>query len=264
MKKSVIASLAAVAFAAPAIAADMPVKAVRLAPAAVYNWTGFYVGGNIGYGFGKGDTDVGFVPAAFDATPFSVRTDPKGFVGGAQAGYNWQNSALVLGVEADISYANLRGDGVSAPVIAQSNGLPIVDSFHQAHQETNWLGTARLRLGGTPVDRLLVYATGGLAFGDVKSSAVTSFGGGAVVYAGSASDTKVGWTIGGGIEWALMGNWTAKAEYLYYDLGSQTVTAIPQPLFPQNFHVISTFETKANIARFGINYKFGNPIIADR
>jgi outer membrane immunogenic protein len=264
MKKFVIASLVAVAFAAPAIAADMPVKAARLAPAAVYNWTGFYVGGNVGYGFGEGNTDVRFVPAAFDATPFSVRTNPKGFVGGAQIGSNWQYSALVLGAEADISYANLRGDGLSAPVIRQTNGLPIIDSFHQAHQETNWLGTARLRLGVTPVDRLLVYATGGLAFGDVKSSAVTSFTGAFVVYSGSASDMQVGWTIGGGLEWALMGNWTVKAEYLYYDLGHQTVTAMPQPIFPQNFHVISTFETKANIVRFGINYKFGNPIIANR
>ena len=117
--------------------------------------------------------------------------------------------------------------------------------------------TQQSRLRATPVERLLVYATGGLAFGHVKSSAVTSFPVPFnVQYTGSADETKTGWTVGGGIEWALVGNWTVKAEYLYYDLGDHTVTALPQPIFPQNFNVLSTFETKGNIVRGGINYKF--------
>ena len=257
-----ITAISTVAFTQIATAADLPVKASVYKGSAVlpFSWTGFYVGGNAGYGFGDGNVDVGFVPGAFDASPFSVKTDPKGFIGGAQLGYNRQLSALVFGIEADISYANISGDGTPTPIFAKSTGLPIANSSQQLHQELNWFGTARVRLGGTPIDRLLVYATGGLAFGPVKSSAVTSFAN-VVVYTGSADETKTGWTVGGGAEWALAGNWTVKAEYLYYDLGNRTVRALPQPGFPQNFNVISTFETKGSIVRFGINYKFGSPVI---
>jgi outer membrane immunogenic protein len=98
-----IATVSTIALTQIASAADLPRKAPRYAPPPpppVFSWTGFYIGGNAGYGWGGGNVDVGFVPALFDASPFSVRTDPKGFIGGAQAGYNWQYSALVLGIEA--------------------------------------------------------------------------------------------------------------------------------------------------------------------
>jgi outer membrane immunogenic protein len=248
-----------------ASAADLGVKApVYKAPVAapVYSWTGFYIGAHAGYGFGTDDVSVNFLPSAtaFGIAPVSTSTNPRGFIGGGQAGYNWQTGIWVLGGEVDFSYANFNGNATSAPLFFFPPPGFVVGSFHQVNENTDWFGTARLRFGVTPIDRLLVYATGGLAFGDTRYSSLTVLPHSGPTISGSDSATRTGWTVGGGVEWAFVNNWSAKAEYLYYDLGNHTLISSvgANPGFP----VQDGFQTKGQIVRVGLNYHFGGPIVA--
>jgi outer membrane immunogenic protein len=158
---------------------------------------------------------------------------------------------MVLGVEADIDFGSIKGDPLVRPIMA-SPGVPIANSFYQAHEQINWFGTARGRIGFTPANQWLVYATGGLAFARVDYSALTSFP--AVQYAGSESATKLGWTLGAGTEFAIGNDWSAKVEYLYYDLGSKTLNAT-SPLATQ-YTIQTDFTTRGNLVRVGLNKKF--------
>ena len=194
MKKLLLASVGLIAFGiASASAADiqrrqvMPARApVYVTP--VYNWTGFYVGINGGGGWGKSDWSNAFGTA-----------DAKlsgGLVGGT-IGYNYQIGQAVLGVEGDIDWSNIQG--------STSNGIC---GGTTCHTRNSWLSTARGRIGYA-ADRFMPYVTGGAAFGDIKADA--GFG--------SETKTRTGWTVGGGLEAAIAGPWTAKIEYLYVDLG---------------------------------------------
>ena len=126
--------------------------------------------------------------------------------------------------------------------------------YSTASENVQNLGTLRLR-AGVAVDRALIYATGGLAYGDVRYSSATQYNGPVAEYVGSASAWKVGWTLGGGVEYALTNNWTIKAEYLYYRLGDQSYAAQPVEANPPNI-VGHTFSTNGDIVRVGVNYKF--------
>jgi outer membrane immunogenic protein len=252
-----------------AFAADLPMrtKAPPMAPIPVYSWTGFYVGGNVGYAWGNGDTFVNPLPSAatfVNLLPQTLSPDPKGVIGGVQAGYNWQSGQFVLGVEADIQGADVKGDARQSPII-QNNGTPFPGAgFLNVHERLNWFGTARLRAGYTPVDRLLLYVTGGVAFGDVDYSAQTDFRPvGTEQYPAAFSRTKVGWTAGAGAEWAFAQNWSAKAEYLFMDLGNESTIANPIPPLPP-FQVGYSWKTQDHIVRLGVNYKFGpgGPVVA--
>lgn len=259
MKKLATAIALATLIATPALAADMgrkmPVKAPPPAPAPAYSWTGWYVGLNGGYGWSKQTDQITAVTDPFfilRAVPTSVSIRANGFIGGAQAGYNWQISPTWLaGLEADFSGANISG----------SNTLVGTGPFPRtmtAAERLEWLGTVRGRLGLLPADRLLLYVTGGLAYGETKLS--TSVGrailgcAGNNCEAGSVSDTKTGWTIGGGVEWAFALNWSLRAEYLYVDLGSLSHNMI-DPNFPGEIFNAS-IPVKVNIVRAGLNYKF--------
>jgi outer membrane immunogenic protein len=251
MKKLLVAGIAAAAFCgAPAIAADMPVKAPPAAP--MFNWTGWYVGGHAGYGWGRDNVLVSPEPQpAFGLVPFTTHNDPKGFIGGGQIGVNRQLGALVFGVEADFSGTDITGNVIDpTPVLLGGPG-----SFQQVHEKMNWFGTLRGRVGFAPSDNLLIYATGGLAVGHHTYSSLTFFPG--TQYTGVGNATNSGWTIGGGAEWALPGNWSAKLEYLHYDLADHTITALPSPI-GGIFHVDNKFDNTGNIARVGLNYKFSS------
>jgi outer membrane immunogenic protein len=251
-----------------ASAADMAVKASPMvAPVAVYNWTGFYIGGNVGYGWGNGDTFFNPLPSGVtfvNLLPQTLSPDPKGVLGGAQAGYNWQVGRFVLGVEADIQGADISGTATQSPII-QNNATPFPGAgFLSTHEKLEWFGTARLRAGYTPVDRLLLYVTGGVAYGDVNYSAQTDFRPvGTVQYPAAFTKTKVGWTAGGGAEWAFAQNWSAKVEYLYMDLGNESTVANPVPANPP-FQVGYNWKTQEQLVRVGVNYKFGwgGPVVA--
>ena len=219
-----VAALATVTMMGAANAADiarrqaMPMNA----PAyyAPYNWTGFYVGINGGGGWGRSEwTNAGGSTGGFDVS--------GGLVGGT-IGYNWQLGRWVFGLEGDIDWSDIRG--------STSSGICVGTS---CETRNDWLGTGRIRIGYA-FDRFLPYVTGGVAFGDVKAS-VAGFG--------SSNDTNAGWTLGGGVEAAIAGPWTAKVEYLYVDLGNNNCSGGSCALSTNvDFHT--------NIVRGGINYRF--------
>ena len=252
-----IAAIGAIGLVSSANAADMPARGpVYKAPvvATAYNWTGFYIGGNAGYGWSDQTdsiaaiTDPAFILGLQAAT--SVPVNAKGFIGGAQFGYNWQLSpSWLLGLEADFSGSDLTG----------TNAVPGTDTSRimTAQEKLDWLGTVRGRFGILPTDRILTYLTGGLAYGHAMlSTALSRTIGctGNICPAGSVSDTKVGWTVGGGAEWAFASNWSVRAEYLYVDLGSISHN-MTDPNFPLEIYNAS-IPLRENIVRGGLNYKF--------
>ena len=256
-----IAGGAILALPLAAQAADLraPSYKAPLYSAPVYSsWTGFYGGINGGYAFGSSSdvslasTSSGFDPAfTAGAVPSSISLKSNGFMVGGQLGYNWQFwSSWVVGVEADIQYASIKKDAS-----VDITGVPgFAASTTTVEHKMDWFGTARLRAGYVVWEPLLIYATGGLAVGHVKDTAEIAFPSIVQDYTGSATATKIGWTAGAGIEWAFLGRWTAKAEYLYYDLGKNTVD-LAVVTGPANT-ASATFPAKGSIARAGVNYRF--------
>ncbi len=257
----------------PAFAADMAVRYAKAPPPIVspaYNWSGFYVGVHAGYTFGDDDSVITTGQAAGNianvvggARPGQVRLDRDGFIGGGQIGYNWQFSpSWVFGFEADISYVDNRDNLVvgtlSLPAAVPPNA-PLNNTFRSRME---YFGTVRGRLGYA-WDRTMVYVTGGLAYAEVQNSA-TFFGpAGQVQFDGGRRRTETGYTVGGGIEHAISPNWSVKAEYLYYDLGSNTVNVAFVPGGGGGGTGYDTrFANDGHIVRAGLNYKFGGPMLA--
>lgn len=248
----IVAAASLVAFTQIATAADMPVKApVYTAPVpAQPDWTGFYAGINGGYSVAANrSTYTVFVnPVIGFDNAESYKVSPAGMLGGLQLGYNWQTGSLVFGVEGDIQGTGQKNTVCVVTCSAAFGFLGTVE------QKLPWFATVRGRAGVT-VGRSLFYVTGGAAFGEVKTS-VTEVNGPAVTV--SESKTKSGWTVGGGIETGLTGNWTAKFEYLYVDLGSQTLSSV-DAAGPPSF-IVATADMRDHIVRAGLNYRFGGPI----
>jgi outer membrane immunogenic protein len=225
MKKLLLAGvgMGALALAVPsAQAADIirhrPPAPVVVAPP--YNWTGFYVGINGGGGFGHSGINNTFGSTGLDVS--------GGLVGGT-LGYNYQASNnFLFGIEGDGGWSGIEGSisGAACPT-------------GSCNVSTNWLATVRGRVGYA-YDRFLPYVTGGVAFGDVNLTPAGLTG---------TTDTRTGWTVGGGIEAAISGPWTAKLEYLYVDLGDASCSAA-------NCGVATTTSFNSNIVRVGINYRF--------
>lgn len=271
MKKLLSGTLVAFGLTIPgmAIAADLGAPPVYKAPPAiapVYSWTGFYIGANAGYGWNQNDgsafcvNPVGaFNGPGCDSIPGS-QIDSKGFIGGGQIGYNWQVSPnWLLGLEADFQGSDIKGSlNFPGPIPIIPSGA--IAGTYAASEDIDWFGTVRARAGLT-FDRVLVYGTGGLAYGKVDVSQALVFP--AESYSSSASVTKTGWTAGGGIEWAFANNWSARLEYLYYDLGTVTSSATGAPT-NTGFLVGKDFDVRGSIARAAINYKFdwGAPVVS--
>lgn len=266
------AIIATLGFVASANAADMPARApVYKAPiVAPYNWTGWYFGANAGGDWGRSDiseTDITpllvNIPAA--QRQFSLRH--SGVLGGLQGGYNWQLAPnWVAGVEADIAFSSDRGSTTSGFLF----GGAFPGNF-MADTHTDWLGTVRGRIGFLPVDRLLVYGTGGFAFGHVKANGSINNNFGAplllgavpvctnnsVCYLGSESKTATGWTLGGGLEYAVWDKVTVKLEYIYVNLGAQTITLQPSSTTTGGGAATFAFgDNVYNIVRAGVNLRF--------
>jgi outer membrane immunogenic protein len=276
--------------ALPAMAADLtaPVyKAPAFVPAPT--WTGFYVGGIVGGEFDNNSVGVvttnTFVnnsgalsalgkttgPASAIASTANIGTGSSSFIGGFEAGYNWQFAPTwVLGIEADIEGLSNSGGAFSVTQTAPRTGFPgdTFTSTLSASQRLDWLGTVRGRLGYLVTPTWLIYGTGGLAYGDATSSAsitggeTPNTGTANVAGAGSVSSMRFGWTAGVGAEYMFLPNWTVKAEWLHYDLGSAsysngTLTGVLTS-GAVNFTDVSSSTAKfsGDIARFGINYKF--------
>ncbi|MGH6683604.1 MAG: outer membrane protein [Pseudolabrys sp.] len=228
MRRLGFALLASTAFVGVAAAADLPRAApVYKAPAMIvappYNWTGFYVGGNIGYGWGSQD-------ASLDGFGSLGGANVDGIIGGGQIGYNWQMNQLVLGLETDFQGSDQKGDGGVAGTATYTNKL-------------DWFGTLRGRVGYA-FDRWLPYVTGGWAYGHGNLSGTS----GGVGFSGS--NDYSGWTLGGGLEYAFLNNWSAKLEYLYIDFGDgPSATVVPGTN-------VSAGKLTDNVVRLGVNYKF--------
>jgi outer membrane immunogenic protein len=287
--------LAGIAFAAltagSAIAADLPVKGPVFKappPVAVFSWTGFYVGANAGYSWGDWKPSSNF--PVFDGTttffppnsgfvdtwdcnsfgPFCAnKANVRGALGGAQAGYNWQFDKWVFGVEGDIqATAQKRVEdgtiiytGISTPTCASAGPTPCLVTVSN-RWELPWLATLRGRLGFAS-DQWLFYATGGLAVGEARSSFTFTENQFAIVaLTVPGSVVKAGWTLGAGVEAALGKNWSVKAEYLFIDLGSHTVSAANPTGFGP-LVVNQRFNIHDNIVRVGVNYLFkAGPVYA--
>ena len=213
------AALLATPFAAEA--ADMKVPVYKGVPRSVisyYNWSGLYAGLNVGYGTGTSDWDV---PA--------VSLSPKGMTYGATFGYNWQAGSFVYGIESDYNLSNVKGS------LANCGG--VVGSTCET--SNTWHATFRGRLGYA-FDRFLPYVTGGGAYGNIKASRT--------LLNQTAEESKFGYAFGAGLEYAFLGNWTAKIEYLYIDLGSFD----PPFVAPMT----NSVSFKESTVRLGVNYKF--------
>jgi outer membrane immunogenic protein len=270
-----------------AFAADMAVKAPPPpSPVQSYSWTGFYVGGNAGYGWH--DPTVSFTPndVSTVATTCVLFGPPNcispasfnigGALGGLQAGYNWQvNKNWLLGLETDFDFSNIKGTGISNFLLA---GNP---SNFQVSENIKWFGTVRGRVGFLPWSNLLLYGTGGFAYGRVEAPAsINSLAGGegdlpfsyfcvgpggagaTSCFIGNSSRTAAGYAVGGGGEYMLWNNISVKAEYLYVDLGhGNTTNIVAQATLGPPFQNPASFTASYsrvdfNVIRAGLNWKF--------
>jgi len=258
-----------------ASAADMAVKA-RPAPlpVPVFSWTGCYIGVNGGGIWSEGNRHVRptgqfLVDPTFATRPDLLayvtqdyRVDKSGGTAGGQIGCNFQSGAWVVGVEGDAAWTGINDSlSVTYPATPFFNGIGLLPRTVTITHQLDGLGTIRGRLGYA-FDRLLVYGTGGLAIGRVRSSYLQNFftvAAGLTDF-GSASETRLGWTVGAGLEYAFSANWSAKAEYLYVDLGSFSYNA-PASDDPRYLWT-TTVTTREHIGRVGINYRFNGPVVA--
>lgn len=262
--QKIFSVFALLALSGSAFAADMATRAPPPPPPAAFSWTGIYIGGNLGYSLGRSDTNNIFSDGILGVvTPNSNSANLTGAIGGIEAGFNWQpNVPWVLGLEADWQYSGEKG-GLSN---SSSYTIPIIGTAGTVamsyDSKIQWLGTVRERIGYAwgPV---LVYGTGGLAYGQVKIDGTTTdsgfsipFGSYAVSAPISASRFNTGWTVGGGIEGAFASNLSWKVEYLYVDLGSLLFFGVGP--FPFNPGAVVTVQAKFtdNIVRAGLNLQF--------
>jgi outer membrane immunogenic protein len=296
MKKLAICIVAVTGLiATPALAADLAVKAPPPAPAPVYSWNGWYAGLNVGGTWSNSDISVSSsnlqfcsesqgcgggletaLASAQGATNvFSGKN--SGIIAGVQLGYNWQVNSWVAGFEADIQGIGTHNNGresSNATVGLSGDPSASVTTNLTVTKQIDYFGTVRGRLGWLVNPTLLVYGTGGLAYGGLKSSTSVSqtlngdFTGVALFPStnSSISETRAGWTAGGGLEWMFIPQWSVKAEYLYYDLGNVTYSGqlvdafttpnqSPAPAFFTN-NVQTTTRFNGNIVRLGLNYHF--------
>ncbi len=257
MKKLASAIAAVALIGTPAFAADMarkmPVKAPPPVPAPVYSWTGWYVGGNVGYSWGKSNNTWNvFAPNLGTPTcglslcvTGNDSNHLNGAIGGIEIGYNWQVANYLFGVETDIQLSGQKGsqtfNGSTGPIpLTTVAAVPMTAAYTE---KLPWFGTLRGRIGVVS-DRALFYATGGLAYGAVKMNGSATISGtntpgppptcsatSICPLANWSNDaTSVGFTVGGGVEGVLAYNWTWKIEYLHIDLGNVTTTFATSPV----------------------------------
>lgn len=243
-----LAAAGTIALSSAAYAADLgmprPYNPPLISPPPAYSWTGFYVGANGGFGGNqfKYPFFVGAIPGlGLGATTGTSTLDSSGLFGGGQIGYNWQFAPTwVVGIEADFDGADIEGRAAtSANTFSGSVGSRL-----------NWFGTVRGRVGFLVTPATLLYATGGWAYGHTTSSAnAAAFGLSALA---STGDNQNGWTAGGGIEYAVYPGLSVKTEYLYLDLGTNTITNGALGGIPFSLSEKTTVHT----VKLGINYKF--------
>lgn len=263
---AVVAAVAALGLGS-ATAADLPMKAPAPVLAPVYNWSGFYVGFNVGAALDPAhvQTSTIFTPTGF----FAVSSPPvvaaagdqtfrtPGFTGGIQFGYNWQMANTVFGIETDFNYMGLKGSTTNSAIYPCC--APESFTINQS-VKTDWLFTLRPRLGWA-MNNWLLYITGGLAVTQIKADYLFTDTFPAVESA-SINKIRAGWTVGGGVEFGAAGPWSVKAEYLHVDFGSTSTTSTNllltsfTPPFPHPSNVFThSVHLSDDIVRVGLNYR---------
>jgi len=275
MKRLFLGSVALVALGLgtpAAFAADMRVAPAPAPLPAYTNWTGCYVGASAGTSSGRsdgytnngGNTLLGSPGAIeFAGAQQSSNFNLSGFIGGGTLGCNWQAGAWVFGIEGDGSATNKSGQAFgTGAIVGTSAGLPVISNpASQYEMQERWLVTARGKLGLTNFwwfgDKTLLYVTGGAAWAKIDSSLTVI--GAQIPNAMFQSDRRTGWTIGGGLEYALGYGWSAKSEFLYVDFGNWTTftgCAGVAPGCPSGGPTSLNTNLKDYIWRAGLNYKF--------
>jgi outer membrane immunogenic protein len=246
--KQVFAIVSALLLAASAAqAADMALPPPLVPPPPPF--TGWYVGANLGWGWTHGGNGESCInsntgTSAGCAIVPDTGLNASGFLGGGQIGYNWQANSFVFGVEADIQGADIH----------KSNLITTPGFTYTTSEKLDWFGTVRPRLGVLATQTFLFYVTGGLIYGEVKTSQNLFFPGSGLGWLASTSTTRTGGTVGGGIEWMFAPGWSAKVEGLWYNLGNVTTAA--HNAVQTNFTDFKTFDLEGAMVRGGINYHF--------
>jgi outer membrane immunogenic protein len=244
MRKVILTAILLTVGTGATLAADLGRRAPEYVPAprAIYNWTGFYIGANVGGGWATTKSDF----AAGGANFATANNSLSGVIGGGQLGYNWQSGPAVFGVETDFQGSSLKGS-LSAPTCPVPTCATATSASY--NQKLPWFGTVRGRLGYAQ-DGWMAFVTGGYAYTRLTTDATATAG--ATTVSVSNSEFRSGWTLGGGMEVMLNRNWSAKVEYLYMDFGRRdvtwTFTGLPT--------LTDSIRLNENVVRAGVNYKF--------
>jgi outer membrane immunogenic protein len=246
---AMLAAVAAVGVASVASAADLPTKAPAYAPPVAYNWTGFYVGGQVGGGWASSTTtDVG-ATASFPAGFVDSAISYSGVLGGFYGGFNYQINQFVIGIDGDYSWADLTGSG--------SDTSPINGGHTNHSDKVSWIATVTGRLGYTPMNNWLFFVKGGGAWAGFSGNSSTYNTAGVNTSNGSASETRTGWTIGTGAEWSFAPHWSAKLEYDYVDFSTanwnSTLTNVATGVVTNPARSATSY---MNIVKLGVAYRF--------
>jgi outer membrane immunogenic protein len=259
--------LAVMSVVALAPAADAKPKknlrAMAQEPAATTDWSGFYIGVTAG-GIQGGDLDHRPDGLLLDPTKYPPSGPPqlygsigtgRSWIAGVHTGYLIQNDRLVYGYEVDFSKTGIARNYDDTRQLTPS----LVGYFRKSlDYKVDWLATARARVG-LAFDRALIYATGGAAFASISANSFASFSNGNDVYLTSADSRRFGWTAGGGIDYALTRNFSVRAEYLYADLGSDTIQSMAPPGTnggTAGYYYTATSHNQFHIVRMGLNLRF--------
>jgi outer membrane immunogenic protein len=283
-KVSLLVACLAASSGSEALARDMTEPPLPPPATAIYDWSGCYAGLNAGGTVSAEQYSLamagGFLlsnnlfsnPANNSQVGHAFSSHASSFAGGGQIGCNRQTGILVWGFEADFDHAgpmNITAMfGPAGPIVGANDPTRnhVSSQTNSVGQNGDWYSTVRGRIGLTPTPTLLLYATGGLAVARISSSADVAFGADRFflsnnVFAGSHSETRTGWTIGAGSEWAFLPNWSLRAEYLYLDFGSFSyglACTVPScsnaPTIPYAWsaHV----QSADHVFRVGLNYTF--------
>lgn len=259
MKRLSLASVACLA-SVSAFAADLPnskgAPAFAPPPPPTFSWTGFYIGANAGAIWdGSRNTLVDFSSDGYDVGPAFRSKDSLGWLAGVHAGYNWQASQFVFGVEGDFDGTGLRHNNNGNLTVG---GAPFGTSLYGVSDRLNWLASARGRLGYA-LGAWMPYVTGGAAWSDTHYTGFVTnnlaSGGGYGPY--DQTQVRTGWVVGAGLEYMVAPNWLFRAEYLHYGFGGEQIIGATNPTFyPGARGVFTLGSTSFNVVRAGVSYKF--------